>query len=505
MIETLIEKVKAALWTSMKRLGSLPFASVFSLILPLILLGSSPSFGQELAINIDSAPINRSALNPIASYAPILNRVTPAVVSVHTAEVVRIVRSVGSLSPEEDFLRRFFGLSIPRGRIQPEQQIQERKIPSGVGSGVIISSEGIILTNNHVVSDSRGKDVDEVLVQLADGRELQAEIVGRDPQTDIAVLRVEAEDLHAAAIADSENIAVGDIVFAIGNPMGVGLTVTQGIVSATRRTIGIYGEEGYESFIQTDASINPGNSGGALVDAEGRLIGINSAILSRGGGSIGLGFAIPGNLAVSVARQIVERGEVRRGYLGVKISDLSAEMAKAFDLNSINGVLVNQVEEGGAAEKAGIKRGDVIVSVGGRPVNNSNDLRTRIGPLSPGSQTEVEVMRKGRKQVFQMAVGDMDDGLGESGSVLAGVELSPVTDKLREKYSIPSRLEGIVVTDMDRASPFAGRLGVGSVIVEINDQSVARLSDLRKILTKGVNKFFIYDRGKTGYIAVRIN
>jgi len=465
--------------------------------------GSPAASAVKLDISIDSKPLNRSSENPISSYAPILNHVIPSVVSVHTAEVVKIVRSDGPLSPEEEFLRRFFGFRTPRSRFQ-EPKIEERKVPSGVGSGVIVTSDGVILTNNHVVSDSQGGEADEVLVRLTDGRELKAEIIGRDPQTDVAVLKVDAKGLHAAPIADSENIAVGDIVFAIGNPMGVGLTVTQGIVSATGRSIGIYGEEGYENFIQTDASINPGNSGGALVDSEGRLIGINSAILSRSGGSIGLGFAIPSSLVVSMAEQLVEFGQVRRGYLGVQISDLSKDLANAFDLDSTNGVLVNQVDDGTPAEKAGIERGDVIVSIGERPVNSVKELRLRICALTPGSETKVEVVRKGRKKTFDVKVGAVDESIESGQNVLSGVTLSTLTNEVREKFGIPRKLNGLAVTNIERSSPYIMYLRPGAIILEINDRPLSKLSDLRKALRSGVNKIFIYDRGETGYFAVQI-
>ena len=248
-----------------------------------------------LTIETDSRPIERVGGAQPTSYAPMLAKARQSVVSVYTSEVVRYVNRSGSR--EDQILRQLFGIRPPND----QGQVQEREVPQGVGSGVIISADGYILTNNHVVQDSRGGDADKILVRLSDETELEAKLIGRDPQTDIAVIKVETNDLPFIKVADSDEIMVGDIVFAIGNPLGVGLTVTSGIISATERSIGIYGHDGYEDFIQTDAAINQGNSGGALVDIEGRLIGINSAIKSTSGGSIGLGFAIPSNLAIQTA------------------------------------------------------------------------------------------------------------------------------------------------------------------------------------------------------------
>ena len=276
-----------------------------------LLLGmvSACSAERRVELPLDAEAIDRSDPVLLTSYAPVLKPAREAVVSVYTAHVVQVLRQRG-LDPREELLRRFYGLPSPRGRTEVEEQWR----PGGIGSGVILSAEGYILTNNHVISAPDGEAADEVLVQLTDGRELRAAVVGRDPASDLAVLQVEATDLPAIRLADSNQLEVGDIVFAIGNPMGVGLTITQGIVSATGRSnLAILGKSGYESFIQTDASINRGNSGGALVDAYGRLVGINTAILSEDGGNIGIGFAIPSTFARTIALRLLEEGEVRRG------------------------------------------------------------------------------------------------------------------------------------------------------------------------------------------------
>ena len=456
---------------------------------------------RALDLPLDAKPIDRVTAPTPTSFAPSLKKATPAVVAVYTAEVVRVAESSGSL--EEELFRRFFGQPLPR-QSDPEGELEERKIPQGTGSGVIVSGDGYILTNNHVVMDQRGGNADEILVRLNDGRELTAKIVGRDPKTDVAVLKVDASDLPAINIADSDNLAVGDIVFAIGNPLGVGITVTQGIVSAKNRAIGIYGREGYESFIQTDAAINQGNSGGALVDTEGRLIGLNSAIVSGTGGNIGIGFAIPSNLAVSVTRQLTEFGEVRRGLLGVNITDVSPDLAQAFGLESANGVLIDEVEEGSAADEAGLKRGDVILSVDGKPVRSANQLRIRVAQTPPGTELKLGLMREKKRIELTAIVGDQATFLASTDNeLLQGITVASLDDERRRQYRISDRVDGLVVTEVKATSPYARFLREGSVILEVNDRAVATAEQARDSLQRGVNKLYIYDRGRTGYIAIR--
>jgi serine protease Do/serine protease DegQ len=345
-----------------------------------------------------------------------------------------------------------------------------------------------------------------VFVRLDDERELPAEIVGRDPKTDVAVLKIDAKDLPVATIADSDQIKVGDIVFAIGNPMGVGLTVTSGIVSATGRAIGIYGSEGYEDFIQTDASINPGNSGGALVDIEGRLIGVNSAIMSRSGGNVGIGFAIPSNLAVNITRQLTRSGEVRRGFVGVNIAPLTADMAEAFGLKGARGVLVDSVVEGLPADKAGLKRGDIITALDGKSLDSPNGLRLAVSQKSPGSKLKVTVVRDGKKIDLDVTVGDQSNQLGSTGSeLLEGVTAAPLTDELRREHGVPRRVHGLVITDVAASSDYAGSLAPGIVLIEINDEHVESLDAARKALHKGVNKVYLYTDGRVGYVALRVD
>ncbi|MDQ8202625.1 Do family serine endopeptidase [Pelagicoccus sp. SDUM812003] len=468
-------------------------------------LAFAPLQADELDLSVDSQTIERGEALMPQSYASMLEKATPSVVSVHTARIVKVARGGrGGLSPEEELLRRFFGMPSPRYQ-EPQGEPEERRMPQGIGSGVIVSEDGYILTNNHVVSDQRGEDADEILVQLNDGRELNATIVGRDPLTDVAILKVDADDLPAITIADSDNIKVGDVVFAIGNPMEVGLTVTQGIISATNRKIGIYGERGYESFIQTDASINPGNSGGALIDSAGRLIGINSAIISRSGGNIGIGFAIPSNLAVSISQQLADTGEVRRGFLGVSLDDVTPELAEAFGLDTVQGVVVNDVEEDSAAANGGIKQGDIILSLDGKPIESFNQFRIRIGHTAPGTEIEVEVFRDGKRETLNLEVGSASGRFASlANELVTGVEIAKLSDETAERYRIPENIDGVIVLSVDPESNYARTLREGMVIQEVNDQQIETINQAREALRNGVNKLFVYDRGRRGYLPLRI-
>lgn len=475
-----------------------------SCALTLAIATLSSAHAESLDLKVDSESIDRSERFMPHSYANMLSSATPSIVAVHTARIVKVARGGrGGLSPEEELLRRFFGQPAPRYQEQAEPE--ERRLPQGIGSGVIVSEDGYIVTNNHVVSDQQGGEADEILVQLNDGRELQATVVGTDPLTDVAILKVDAKDLPAITIADSDNIAVGDVVFAIGNPMEVGLTVTQGIVSATNRAIGIYGDRGYESFIQTDASINPGNSGGALIDTKGRLIGINSAIISRSGGNIGIGFAIPSNLAISISKQLADSGEVRRGFLGVSLSDVTPELAEAFGLDKVQGVVVDGVEDDSAADKGGIERGDILLSLDGKPIESFNQFRIRIGHTPPDTSVELEVLREGKRKTIDVTVGSASGRFAASANELVtGVEVAALDDELSQRYRIPSDIHGIVITAVDQETAYARSLREGMVIIEVNDRDVETVSEARDQLRNGVNKLFVYDRRRTGYLPLRI-
>lgn len=460
--------------------------------------------GQSFDLSMDSTPINREDPRFMTSYAPVLKPSKEAVVAVHSASVMRFIRQRG-MNPREEMLRRLFGLP-PSGGGQPEEV--ERRYSEGVGSGVVISADGYILTNNHVITGRNGEPADEILVELNDGREYQAELVGRDPGSDLAVLKIEAEELPFLTMADSDLLEVGDIVFAIGNPMGVGLTITQGIVSATGRSnLSILGDTGYESFIQTDAPINPGNSGGALVDAYGRLIGINTAILSRNGGSIGLGFAIPTRFAHDIALDLVREGKVRRGLLGVSIEDLNPEYAEAFQVPEEKGAFIQSVGQGLPAEEAGLRGGDVIVAVNDEPVAGATDLRLKVGQSAPGEKVELSVRREGELIRIKVKLADPDNPFGEGAlarDLLRGVKVAVVDGELRRTYALDDALSGLLVTAVAQDSPYASGLSEGMVILEINGEMPRSLAHARSLLAERVvSRFFVYSGGRSLYLSVR--
>jgi len=359
------------------------------------LLASRGNDSKEVNFSFDDQPIERSQG---MSYATMLEEAQKSVVSVYTAELVQYLRYNGS--SRDDLLRDFLGLPPTNRR---GSSVETRKVPQGVGSGVIFDSDGYIITNDHVISNEQSEVADEILVRLNNGDEYKAEVVGRDPKTDVAVLKVNVSDLPVAKIADSEETKVGDIVFAIGNPMGVGLTVTSGIISAKNRNIGIYGLEGYENFIQTDASINPGNSGGALVDIKGRLIGINSAIVSRSGGNVGIGFAIPSNLAVDVSSQLIQTGKVKRRTIGVYISLISGMEAQQLGLSN-ESVVIKDVLPQTAAAKAGLQAGDVITHINGRAIEGIGSFRSSIAHLKQGESVDVNFWRMNKKHQASLLI-----------------------------------------------------------------------------------------------------
>ena len=331
------------------------------------------------------APGPRAA-GPV-SYAEAVERAAPAVVNVYTA---KLVRERPNPLLEDPFLRRFFGRLLPESR---------PRLQTSLGSGVIIDREGHILTNHHVIAGA-----DEIEVALRDGRHASAKLVGSDPDTDLALLRIELPRLPVAVLGDSRRLRVGDVVLAIGNPFGVGQTVTLGIVSAVgRRGLGI---NTFEDFIQTDAAINPGNSGGALVDASGRVVGINSAIFSRSGGSLGIGFAIPTHIARTVAKELIAHGRVVRGWLGVQIQDLDPRLAESFGLRVAQGVVVAAVLRGGPADRAGLRPGDVILRIGGRPVRDARDALDRIAARRPGERVVLEGLRDGAPARWEATIGE---------------------------------------------------------------------------------------------------
>ncbi|ACB75010.1 DegQ family serine endoprotease [Opitutus terrae] len=461
---------------------------------------ASNAANPSVSVKVDERPISASVNSPLgASYAPIVKRVAPSVVKVLVTERAKAIPAQ-ELPPffNHPGFREFFGDQFGhnfggrRGTLrQPPQE--------GLGSGVIVSPDGYILTNSHVV-----KGADTIKVTFGDGRELTAKVVGTDPQTDLAVIKVEAKDLPAITFADSDSVEVGDRVLAVGNPFGIGQTVTSGMVSGLGRAM--FGLD-YEDFIQTDAAINPGNSGGALVDAEGRLIGVNTAILSRSGGFQGIGFAIPSNLARNVMEQLASTGKVVRGYLGVTIQDITAELAEHFDLPNRAGALVAEVQPDSPAAKAGLKGGDVVTKIDGKAIKDARNLKLIVGSLKPGEKVTAEVLRDGKTQTMELSVtarpnerslsrsgggsGDDDDlsGSAEDTGTLNGVGVGDLDADARREFDIPANVRGALITSVepDSAAAEAG-LQAGNVILEINRKPVKNAEDAVKLTEKTESK-----------------
>ena len=458
-----------------------------------------------LNVKVDAQSIATSGDMPLVSYAGVLGQATPSVVAVYTS---RIVSARESLTLPE-FYRQF---SRPIPRAMPEEgSNRERKERLGVGSGVIISADGYIVTNYHVVQGMRGREVDEILVRLNDGTEYVATLIGSDSKTDVAILKIEANaSLPAVTLADSDLLRVGDIVFAIGNPRDLGLTATQGIVSALERNRGgqILGAGSYENFIQTDAAINLGNSGGALVDAWGRLVGINTAIVSNSGGSIGLGFAIPVNMVLNVASNLIKSGEVPRGMLGLFPDDLSREMADAFGLESTRGALVNQVQENSPASRGGIWHGDIILKIDEREIDSAAELRLVVSQVLPGTKVAVTLIRQGKTMVLPITLGSLTGKVGTintDSSALKGVSLRPLNDELRDGYTIPKYIDGVLVMEVEDDSPFVDKLEPLTVIIEINGNAVNSIDGIEENLYMNrQNRFYVWADGKKRFVILKL-
>ena len=436
--------------------------------------GSSDSSSVSAAAVTPPALVERLPDGAAGSYAGIVDRVAPAVVTIRSE---RVVRTSGQQLPDHPFFREFFGDRMP--------QMPDRR-QDGLGSGVIVRGDGYILTNQHVVDGA-----DEVTVELTDGRSLKAKVVGSDKPTDLAVLKVEGNNLQTFTLGNSDNVRVGDVVLAVGNPLGVGQTVTMGIVSAKGRSTGI-GDGTYEDFIQTDAPINRGNSGGALVNTTGELIGINSQILSPSGGNIGIGFSIPANMARNVMTQLIEDGEVRRGRLGVTVQQLTPALAQTLNLQGVRGALVSDVESGSPAAAAGLQRGDVITAVNGQAITDSNVLRNEIAELQPGTDVKLTVRRDGTERVLSAKLAALEaqaatrDGRrsGES-SGRFGMSVEPLTADRARELGVRATA-GVLVAAVDPGSRAddAG-LRAGDVIEQVDRKPVKSGEELRAALSSG--------------------
>ena len=396
---------------------------------------------------------------PLPSLAPILKEVTPSVVNVYTQTRVR----VRSPLLDDPVFRRFFNVpDVPRERVS-----------QSLGSGVIVDAEnGYLLTNYHVIARA-----DEISVGLKDGRSLAAKLIGTDPDTDLAVIQIPADDLTALQLADSDELQVGDFVVAVGNPFGLGQTVTSGIVSALGRT-GLRGLE-FQNFIQTDASINPGNSGGALINLRGELVGINSAIFTPSGGNVGIGFAIPSSMARYVMEQLIEHGEVRRGTLGLFVQNLTADLAGAFSVEAGQGVLVAEVAAGSAAEEAGLQPGDVITRMANRELSDAQDFHNAEGGLALGESLQVEYLREGKTRDVKLVIQSVPEIIGADLDYrLEGAKFAGLTARLSQQ-----NLSGVLLDELDQASRLAREgLAEGDIITGVNRQRVHNLDDFSKAL-----------------------
>jgi serine protease Do len=431
-------------------------------------------------------------------FSSVLKPVLPAVVNIHSSKVVKPHQDGQMPFFNDPFFQQFFGNQFGQQQMRPERE-------QSLGSGVIITSDGTILTNNHVIDGAT-----DIKVQLSDKREFTAKLVGTDPRTDIAVLKIDASGLPTLAVGDSSRLHVGDVVFAVGDPFGVGETATMGIVSATGRSgLGI---ENYEDFIQTDAAINPGNSGGAMIDLHGNLIGINTAIATGGGeGNVGIGFAIPINMARSVADQLVSHGKVVRGYLGLIPQDVTTDIAKQFGLTGPGGALVGDVSPDSPAAKAGIKRGDVILKVNGQSVESANDLRLRISQTPPGTDVKLEISRDGKVQDVTVDLGEFPEkeanatpGQSNAGG-LQGINVQDLTPDLAQQLNLPAGVHGVVVSDVDPSSPAAGDLQRGDVIQEVNHKPVSNVAEYNQAVSAAGTQpvlLLVNRGGATEYVVV---
>jgi serine protease Do len=460
---------------------------------------------QIIAFNAtDSFADNKSALldthgGIIADTAE--NRIN-SVVNISSTKVIKAPQGK-QYHPffSDPFFKHFFGqgfFNIPRERRE-----------KSLGSGVIVSKDGLVLTNNHVVENAQ-----EILITMADEREMEAEIVGTDPKSDVAVLQLKGDlkGIEPIPIGDSTKLRLGEIVLAMGNPFGLEHTVTMGIVSAKgRANVGI---TDYEDFIQTDAAINPGNSGGALINLKGELVGINTAIISRSGGYQGIGFAIPSNMAQSIMNSLVKHGKVIRGWLGVSIQDLDQGLAKAMGLDQTRGVLVSEVVEDSPAQKAGIKRGDVILKINDKQINSTGQLRSTVASFGAGTKVSVDYIRNKKRKNSTVELGQLPENLAEHSffekdyGALSGITIAPLNDENKAKFQIPDQVnQGVVIADIKDGSPAQmANLRPGDIILEINRMEVNSVDDFREAYKRLPNEdtlLLIYRNGRAYYLVLK--
>ncbi|MCV3457122.1 DegQ family serine endoprotease [Campylobacter sp. CNRCH_2016_0050h] len=418
--------------------------------------------------------------NTILSYHDSIQKVKNSVVNISTSKTVQSSSFGIDDFFNDPYFRQFFGFDFP----QAPKNKKNKEVVSSLGSGVIISSDGYIITNNHVIEDA-----EKITVNLPDSStEYKAKLIGADPKTDLAVIKIEAKNLPAVVFADSDKLLEGDVVFALGNPFGVGSSVTSGIISAlNKNNIGL---NQYENFIQTDASINPGNSGGALVDSRGSLVGINSAILSRSGGNNGIGFAIPSNMAKSIAQKLIEHGKIERGYLGVVIGALTQDIKKAY--TNQEGALITEVQKDSAAYNAGLKRGDLIIKVDKTVIKSPMDLKNYIGSIDPKQAVEVTYERDNKVKTAKFMLKTDEKSLQYEKGYIDGLKLVELDSKNRQQYRIPESISGILITEVTPKSK-AEKIGFeqGDIIIGVDQYEISNFKELSKALELNKGKEYV--------------
>ncbi|HEY0547202.1 MAG TPA: DegQ family serine endoprotease [Pyrinomonadaceae bacterium] len=449
--------------------------------------------------------VTSSNAAPTNSYADVVSRVAPAVVTIRSARRVRAPQQMPFM--DDPTFRQFFGDRLPQ-----QQQPEGRE--HGLGSGVIVTADGYILTNHHVVDGA-----EDITVELSDRKTVSAKVIGSDPPSDLAVLKIDVNNLPVVALGNSDQVRVGDVALAIGNPLGIGQTVTSGIISAKGRSTGL-SDGSFEDFLQTDAPINKGNSGGALVNTNGDLIGINSQILSPSGGSIGIGFAIPVNMARSVMEQLLKGGKVHRGQLGVVVQPVTSDLAASLGMSEAKGVIINSVQPGSGADKAGLRQGDVIIALNGAPINDSNELRNKVAGTPPGTEVALTIMRDNREQQFKATLGEFvadaknasDNNNGGDNSVpeesgKLGLSVNPLSPEIARQLNLGNNAEGLVIMSVDPNGPGAeAGLQQGDVIISANQQKTRATADLVNAIQRAGDRpilLLINRRGQTLFVPVR--
>ena len=453
----------------------------------LIALGCRPQYSEPRQMPSGSA----AATGPLLSYADVVDRVAPAVVTIRSKQRVRAPQQFPF--SDDPFFRQFFGGTIPR---QGGSQVEE-----SLGSGVIVRSDGYVLTNHHVIDGA-----DQISVDLSGSRRTySAKVVGSDPPSDLAVLKIGASDLPVLQLGNSDQVRVGDVCLALGNPLSVGETVTSGIISAKGRFTGL-GNGSFQDFLQTDAPINKGNSGGALVNTRGELIGINSQIVSPTGANVGIGFAIPSNMARTVMNLLIGKGKVQRGMIGVTVQGVTNDLAPTFGLKEARGIVVSGVTAGGAGDKAGLKEGDVILQLNGKDASDTNDFRNEIAAMAPGTVVTLTIWRNSAQQQVSVRLGEWTGAAapeeqqagGSGGGGRLGITAEPLTPDASAQLGLRRGTQGVLVTQVDPAGS-AAQAGVreGDVIQEVNRQAVRSPGDIRNAMQRSGNgtAVLLVDRG----------